>query len=171
MFGSYEQFFSYKNSLNVFTWTILSTLDSRAANNFSLIFFFFLFQSSTRNTRQEFVSRGKYLFLFRFIDEKQIIRATSTRIFSILSEKKKSFDKSLKDYYMNDWRVDECVHNRMKKKKSAHCYLCREKILFYILFTKWAVINKIKENKKKTKKTSKYKLETKVIILLIFKAN
>lgn len=59
----------------------------------------------------------------------------------------------------------------MKKKKSAHCYLCREKILFYILFTKWAVINKIKENKKKTKKTSKYKLETKVIILLIFKAN
>lgn len=150
MFGSYEQFFSYKNSLNVFTWTILSTLDSRAANNFSLIFFFFLFQSSTRNTRQEFVSRGKYLFLFRFIDENYSGNQHSN--FSILSEKKKSFDKSLKDYYMNDWRVDECVHNRMKKKKSAHCYLCREKILFYILFTKWAVINKIKENKKRLKK-------------------
>lgn len=133
MFGSYEQFFSYKNSLNVFTWTILSTLDSRAANNFSLIFFFFLFQSSTRNTRQEFVSRGKYLFLFRFIDEKQIIRATSTRIFQFYRRKKKSFDKSLKDYYMNDWRVDECVHNRMKKKKKVLIVICVEK-RYYSIF-------------------------------------
>lgn len=170
MFGSYEQFFSYKNSLNVFTWTILSTLDSRAANNFSLIFFF-LFQSSTRNTRQEFVSRGKYLFLFRFIDEKQIIRATSTRIFQFYRRKKKASTKAWKIII---WMIDELMSVytiEWKKKKSAHCYLCREKILFYILFTKWAVINKIKENKKKTKKTSKYKLETKVIILLIFKAN
>lgn len=171
MFGSYEQFFSYKNSLNVFTWTILSTLDSRAANNFSLIFFFFFISIFNAKHATRICFTRKIFIFISIYRRKANYSGNQHSNFSILSEKKKSFDKSLKDYYMNDWRVDECVHNRMKKKKSAHCYLCREKILFYILFTKWAVINKIKENKKKTKKTSKYKLETKVIILLIFKAN
>lgn len=131
MFGSYEQFFSYKNSLNVFTWTILSTLDSRAANNFSLIFFF-LFQSSTRNTRQEFVSRGKYLFLFRFIDEKQIIRATSTRIFQFYRRKKKLRQKPERLLYewLTSWWV--CTQSNEKKKKVL-IVICVEK-RYYSIF-------------------------------------
>lgn len=131
MFGSYEQFFSYKNSLNVFTWTILSTLDSRAANNFSLIFFF-LFQSSTRNTRQEFVSRGKYLFLFRFIDEKQIIRATSTRIFQFYRRKKKASTKAWKIII---WMIDELmsVYTIEWKKKKVLIVICVEK-RYYSIF-------------------------------------
>lgn len=131
MFGSYEQFFSYKNSLNVFTWTILSTLDSRAANNFSLIFFF-LFQSSTRNTRQEFVSRGKYLFLFRFIDEKQIIRATSTRIFQFYRRKKKTSTKAWKIII---WMIDELmsVYTIEWKKKKVLIVICVEK-RYYSIF-------------------------------------
>lgn len=134
MFGSYEQFFSYKNSLNVFTWTILSTLDSRAANNFSLIFFFFLFQSSTRNTRQEFVSRGKYLFLFRFIDEKQIIRATSTRIFQFYRRKKKASTKAWKIII---WMIDELMSVytiEWKKKKCSLLFVSRKDIILYSVY-------------------------------------
>lgn len=42
-----------------------------------------------------------------------------------------------------------CTQSNEKKKKCAHRYLCREKILFHILFTKWAVIDGIKKKNKK----------------------
>lgn len=169
MFGSYEQFFSYKNSLNVFTWTILSTLDSRAANNFSLIFFFYFnLQRETRD-KNLFHEENIY-FYFDLSTKSKLFGQPALEFFNFIGEKKKLRQKPERLLYewLTSWWV--CTQSN-EKKKSAHCYLCREKILFYILFTKWAVINKIKENKKKTKKTSKYKLETKVIILLIFKAN
>lgn len=170
MFGSYEQFFSYKNSLNVFTWTILSTLDSRAANNFSLIFFFFYFNLQRETRDKNLFHEENIYFYFDLSTKSKLFGQPALEFFNFIGEKKKLRQKPERLLYewLTSWWV--CTQSN-EKKKSAHCYLCREKILFYILFTKWAVINKIKENKKKTKKTSKYKLETKVIILLIFKAN
>lgn len=131
MFGSYEQFFSYKNSLNVFTWTILSTLDSRAANNFSLIFFFFISIFNAKHATRICFTRKIFIFISIY-RRKANYSGNQHSNFSILSEKKKSFDKSLKDYYMNDWRVDECVHNRMKKKKVL-IVICVEK-RYYSIF-------------------------------------
>lgn len=133
MFGSYEQFFSYKNSLNVFTWTILSTLDSRAANNFSLIFFFISIFNAKHATRICFTRK---IFIFISIYRRKANYSGNQHSnFSILSEKKKSFDKSLKDYYMNDWRVDECVHNRMKKKKKCSLlFVSRKDIILYSVY-------------------------------------
>lgn len=134
MFGSYEQFFSYKNSLNVFTWTILSTLDSRAANNFSLIFFFFISIFNAKHATRICFTRKIFIFISIY-RRKANYSGNQHSNFSILSEKKKSFDKSLKDYYMNDWRVDECVHNRMKKKKKCSLlFVSRKDIILYSVY-------------------------------------
>lgn len=134
MFGSYEQFFSYKNSLNVFTWTILSTLDSRAANNFSLIFFFFISIFNAKHATRICFTRKIFIFISIY-RRKANYSGNQHSNFSILSEKKKNFDKSLKDYYMNDWRVDECVHNRMKKKKKCSLlFVSRKDIILYSVY-------------------------------------
>lgn len=89
MFGSYEQFFSYKNSLNVFTWTILSTLDSRAANNFSLIFFFFYFNLQHETRDKNLFHEENIYFYFDLSTKSKLFGQPALEFFNFIGEKKK----------------------------------------------------------------------------------
>lgn len=117
MFGSYEQFFSYKNSLNVFTWTILSTLDSRAANNFSLIFFFFYFNLQRETRDKNLFHEENIYFYFDLSTKSKLFGQPALEFFNFIGEKKKLRQKPERLLYewLTSWWV--CTQSNEKKKK------------------------------------------------------
>lgn len=133
MFGSYEQFFSYKNSLNVFTWTILSTLDSRAANNFSLIFFFFFISIFNAKHATRICFTRKIFIFISIYRRKANYSGNQHSNFSILSEKKKKLRQKperLLYEWLTSWWV--CTQSNEKKKKVL-IVICVEK-RYYSIF-------------------------------------
>lgn len=91
-------FFIQKFSKRIFTWTVLSTLDSRAANNFSLISFslsFFLFFISifiAKHATRNLFRRGKICFYFDLLSTKGklLFGQPALEFFNFIGEKKKS---------------------------------------------------------------------------------
>lgn len=132
MFGSYEQFFSYKNSLNVFTWTILSTLDSRAANNFSLIFFFFYFNLQRETRDKNLFHEENIYFYFDLSTKSKLFGQPALEFFNFIGEKKKLRQKPEKLLYewLTSWWV--CTQSNEKKKKVL-IVICVEK-RYYSIF-------------------------------------
>lgn len=132
MFGSYEQFFSYKNSLNVFTWTILSTLDSRAANNFSLIFFFFYFNLQRETRDKNLFHEENIYFYFDLSTKSKLFGQPALEFFNFIGEKKKLRQKPERLLYewLTSWWV--CTQSNEKKKKVL-IVICVEK-RYYSIF-------------------------------------
>lgn len=132
MFGSYEQFFSYKNSLNVFTWTILSTLDSRAANNFSLIFFFFYFNLQRETRDKNLFHEENIYFYFDLSTKSKLFGQPALEFFNFIGEKKKLRQKPERLLYewLTNWWV--CTQSNEKKKKVL-IVICVEK-RYYSIF-------------------------------------
>lgn len=133
MFGSYEQFFSYKNSLNVFTWTILSTLDSRAANNFSLIFFFFFISIfNAKHATRICFTRKIFIFISIYRRKANYSGNQHSNFFNFIGEKKKLRQKPERLLYewLTSWWV--CTQSNEKKKKVL-IVICVEK-RYYSIF-------------------------------------
>lgn len=134
MFGSYEQFFSYKNSLNVFTWTILSTLDSRAANNFSLIFFFFYFNLQRETRDKNLFHEENIYFYFDLSTKSKLFGQPALEFFNFIGEKKKASTKAWKIII---WMIDELMSVytiEWKKKKCSLLFVSRKDIILYSVY-------------------------------------
>lgn len=134
MFGSYEQFFSYKNSLNVFTWTILSTLDSRAANNFSLIFFFFYFNLQRETRDKNLFHEENIYFYFDLSTKSKLFGQPALEFFNFIGEKKKLRQKPERLLYewLTSWWV--CTQSNEKKKKCSLLFVSRKDIILYSVY-------------------------------------
>lgn len=131
MFGSYEQFFSYKNSLNVFTWTILSTLDSRAANNFSLIFFFFYFNLQRETRDKNLFHEENIYFYFDLSTKSKLFGQPALEFFNFIGEKKKLRQKPERLLY--EWLTSWWVCTQSNEKKKVLIVICVEK-RYYSIF-------------------------------------
>lgn len=134
MFGSYEQFFSYKNSLNVFTWTILSTLDSRAANNFSLIFFFFYFNLQRETRDKNLFHEENIYFYFDLSTKSKLFGQPALEFFNFIGEKKKLRQKPERLLYewLTSWWM--CTQSNEKKKKCSLLFVSRKDIILYSVY-------------------------------------